>query len=218
MPDPVESEKTIAVAVTDNSDKTIAIKPIRLPPKTDADQSEKTVVSAKRVSALNRPDQISTPASASVPAPRHADILNAKPGDIDVGSTLKSRFTLESVLGVGGMGTVYKAKDLRQEEVGEKNPWLAIKILNKNISQHAFSWGALQRECKKTQQLSHPNIVSVFDFDKDGDTLFMSMELLDGVSLDEILNSPSFDGWPIETVDRLVSQVGAVTLSSLARQ
>ena len=141
--------------------------------------------------------------------------INSSKGDVrdgpvavGVGCTLKERFYLESVLGIGGMGTVYKAKDLRQAEVGEKNPWLAIKILNKHISQHAFSWGALQRECKKTQQLSHPHIVSVFDFDRDGDTLFMSMELLEGVSLDEIINKPSFAGWPIETVDRLVSQVG----------
>ncbi|MBV1919376.1 MAG: protein kinase, partial [Pseudomonadales bacterium] len=95
------------------------------------------------------------------------------------------------------------------EEVGEKNPWLAIKILNSNISQHAFSWGALQRECKKTQQLSHPHIVSVFDFDRDGDTLFMSMEFLDGVSLDEIINKSSFLGWPIEKVEKLVEHVGS---------
>ncbi|OUS31427.1 hypothetical protein A9Q99_02310 [Gammaproteobacteria bacterium 45_16_T64] len=127
---------------------------------------------------------------------------------IGLGATLKDRFFLDSVLGVGGMGTVYRAKDLRQEEVGEKDPWLAIKILNSNISQHAFSWGALQRECKKTQLLSHPNIVSVFDFDRDGDTLFMSMELLDGVPLDEVINKPSFSGWPQEKIDKLVSQVG----------
>jgi len=128
--------------------------------------------------------------------------------EIGVGCTLKERFYLDSILGVGGMGTVYKAKDLRQEEVGEKNPWLAIKILNSNISQHAFSWGALQRECKKTQQLSHPHIVSVFDFDRDGDTLFMSMEFLDGVSLDEIINKSSFSGWPLDKVEKLVEQVG----------
>ena len=37
----------------------------------------------------------------------------------------------------------------------------------------------------------------------------MSMEFLDGVSLDEIINKPSFSGWPIEKVDKLVEQVGS---------
>ena len=158
-------------------------------------QVEKTVVDNTISAIVNESDD--SPNVSETPS------LN-----IGIGCTLKERFYLDSILGVGGMGTVYKAKDLRQEEVGEKNPWLAIKILNSNISQHAFSWGALQRECKKTQQLSHPHIVSVFDFDRDGDTLFMSMEFLDGVSLDEVINKSSFPGWPVDKVEKLVDQVG----------
>ena len=221
MSDLVGDDKTIAVVVTD---KTVAIRPISIASRehegSNPPPQDETLLDASQADAALSNAALSSAALSDASLLERTVVTHGAlvthstnppsllASEIGVGSTLKSRFYLESVLGIGGMGTVYKAKDLRQEEVGEKNPWLAIKILNQNISQHAFSWGALQRECKKTQQLSHPHIVSVFDFDKDGDTLFMSMELLDGVSLDEVLNEPSFDGWPIETLDRMVSQVG----------
>ena len=201
MTDTVGEEKTIAVTRIrkDKSqsyeERTVADK------QPQQNQLEKTVVGSA-ISNSAKSDGLAELNGLS-------EVSELPSKSIGIGCTLKDRFYLDSVLGVGGMGTVYKAKDLRQEEVGEKNPWLAIKILNSNISQHAFSWGALQRECKKTQQLSHPHIVSVFDFDRDGDTLFMSMEFLDGVSLDEVINKSSFLGWSIEKVEKLVDHVGS---------
>ena len=46
---------------------------------------------------------------------------------------------------------------------------------------------ALQREARKAQTLAHPNVVTVFDFDRDGPTVFMTMELLRGRSLDVVI-------------------------------
>lgn len=100
---------------------------------------------------------------------------------------LKSRFVLDELLGVGGMGMVYKAKDLRKVEAQDRNPFLAIKVLNSDFREHPDAFIALQRESAKSQTLSHPNIVSIFDFDKDGDLPFMTMELLRGEELAAML-------------------------------
>ncbi len=96
---------------------------------------------------------------------------------------LKARFVLEEQLGSGGMGTVYRAKDLRKVEARNKHPYLAIKVLNGDFREHPDAFIALEREAVKSQSLSHPNIVSIFDFDKDGDVPFMTMELLQGEEL-----------------------------------
>ncbi|MBL4867883.1 MAG: protein kinase [Pseudomonadales bacterium] len=85
------------------------------------------------------------------------------------------------------MGVVYKAKDRRQEEAGELDPFIALKVLNPEFRDDPKFLIALQQETKKTQLLSHHNIVNVYDFDRDGDIVFMTMELLKGQSLDELI-------------------------------
>jgi len=106
---------------------------------------------------------------------------------LQTGSILKERFVLEKILGQGGMGVVYKARDLRKEEAHDRNPYVAIKVLNESFKDHPQSLIALQREARKAQTLAHPNIVTVFDFDRDGETVYMTMEYLEGDSLDRII-------------------------------
>ena len=108
---------------------------------------------------------------------------------VAVGDVLNGRFELVERLGAGGMGAVFKARDLRQVEAGDSDPWLAVKIINENFAAHEKAFTALQQETKKTQRLAHPNIVSVYDFDRDGDIAFMTMELLQGTSLDKVIQS-----------------------------
>jgi len=96
-----------------------------------------------------------------------------------VGSVLKGRFVLESIIGHGGMGIVFKAKDLRKEEAQDRNPYIAVKVLNEEFKQHPESLKALQRESRKAQDLAHPNISTVFDFDRDGGNVFMTMTASD---------------------------------------
>lgn len=125
-----------------------------------------------------------------------------------IGTILKDRFELVDVLGVGGMGVVYKARDLRQLEAGETDPWLAVKVLNDELANEEFAIATLQQECKKSQRLAHPNIVNVHDFDRDQDTVFMTMECLEGTSLDEIIHEPGFRGLPLEQVVSILEDVG----------
>ncbi|MGO4303892.1 protein kinase domain-containing protein [Cupriavidus sp. RAF12] len=113
-----------------------------------------------------------------------------------VGDTLNGRFVLEECLGVGGMGTVYKALDLRKLEASDRKPYIAIKVLNLQFSAHPKSLMALQREARKAQQLAHRNIVTVYDFDRDGPTVFLTMEYLSGKPLSRVLRAPDFTGMP----------------------
>lgn len=103
------------------------------------------------------------------------------------GRLLKKRFVLEDVLGKGGMGVVYKTRDLRKVEAQDSNPYIATKILSGNFKDHPNAFVTLQQEAVKSQKLAHPNIVTVHDFDRDGNTVFMTMELLKGDPLDTLL-------------------------------
>jgi serine/threonine protein kinase len=102
---------------------------------------------------------------------------------------IKDRFILENIIGQGGMGTVYRARDLRKEEAEDPNPFVALKIMNEDFKRHPDAFKAMQRETQKSQNLAHPNIITVFDFDKDRDEVYMTMELLEGETLKDFIRS-----------------------------
>ena len=107
-------------------------------------------------------------------------------GPLEPGSVIKKRFVLETLLGKGGMGIVFGAIDRRKEEARDPNPRVALKVLNADFQRHPQAFMALQREARKAQTLAHPNVVTVFDFDRDGDAVYMTMELLTGRTLDSM--------------------------------
>jgi len=103
------------------------------------------------------------------------------------GSVIKERFRLDEILGVGGMGTVYKGVDLLKVEARDRNPYVALKVLNEDFKQHPDSFIALQREASRQQKLAHPNIATVYDFDRTGNTVYITMELLEGQPLNTFI-------------------------------
>lgn len=125
-----------------------------------------------------------------------------------VGDTLNGRFVLEECIGFGGMGTVYKALDLRKLEAADRHPYIAIKVLNVQFQGHPKSLIALQREARKAQTLAHANIVSVYDFDRDGSMVYVTMEYLPGKSLGQLLRAPDFRALPFEEAMKIVRGMG----------
>ena len=123
---------------------------------------------------------------------------------VGVGDVLNDRFELIERLGTGGMSAVYKALDRRKLEADDRNPYVAVKVLNLEFRAHPKSLIALQREAKKSQMLAHPNIVRVYDFDRDGATVYMTMEFLSGRSLSQIIKDPDFNGMPEDEALRIL--------------
>lgn len=107
----------------------------------------------------------------------------APAAELALGSIVKDRFEIVEELGRGGMGVVYRARDLRKVEAQDPDPFLAIKVLVGDMADFDMGFVALQREGKHSQSLNHPNLVKVFDFDRDGKLVFLTMELLKGESL-----------------------------------
>ncbi|MEL7297389.1 MAG: protein kinase [Pseudomonadota bacterium] len=115
-------------------------------------------------------------------------------GPLGPGSVLKNRFLIERQLGRGGMGVVFEARDKRKDEANDRDPFVAIKVLNDDFRDHPQALMALQREARKAQTLAHPNIITVYDFDRDGTTVYMTMELMRGEPMDAMLRRLKKEG------------------------
>ncbi|MFT5426879.1 MAG: serine/threonine protein kinase, partial [Gammaproteobacteria bacterium] len=106
------------------------------------------------------------------------------------GSIIKQRFKLMKVLGIGGMGKVYMALDLLKDEAKDKKPHVAIKLLNEDFKDHPEAFISLQRESSRQQKLAHPNIATIYDFDRvggPGTPVYITMELMEGMELKDFI-------------------------------
>jgi len=128
------------------------------------------------------------------------------------GTKLNNRYLIEEKIGSGGMSDVYKARDLYLEKADVEESLVAIKVLQSEISDISDATQLLIKEAKKTQLLSHPNIISVFDVDFDGKYHYIVMEWLDGEPLDQIIKRAKPMGLPYKGVKNIVDQV-ALALS-----
>ncbi len=137
--------------------------------------------------------------------PRHPGLSRA----FREGDHLRDRFQLMSKLGEGGMGAVWKGKDLLKEEARDRNPFVAIKLLQGDFKEHPEAFIALQRETAKQQRLAHPNIATVYDFDRDdsSNTFFMTMEVLEGQPLDAFISKLPAGGLAVEEAMPLIEQL-----------
>ncbi|NBS17229.1 MAG: serine/threonine protein kinase [Gammaproteobacteria bacterium] len=116
------------------------------------------------------------------------------------GLILKGQYRLESELGAGGMGIVFKARDLLMEEMKDREPYVAIKILRPEYRDNQQVLMALQREFRKAQKLSHPNIVGMMNFTRDDDLgiVFITMQYLEGKTLGDLLVTTYPEGMPLK--------------------
>jgi hypothetical protein len=85
---------------------------------------------------------------------------------------------------------------------------VAIKVLGEDFKNHPDALVALQREARRMQQLSHPRIAAVYDFDRDGSHVYLVMELLEGDSLDHIVTRQSGTAMPSEQALKVIAGAG----------
>ena len=107
------------------------------------------------------------------------------------GFLLKDRFRIVELVHSGGMGHVYKALDERRQHIGSDQIHVAIKMMRRSVATELDANLALEREAAKTQRLSHPNIVNIFDFDRHDEQFFLVMEWLEGESVNALLRRTS---------------------------
>jgi serine/threonine protein kinase len=156
-------------------------------------QAAKTVMSKTVQDApLARTEQI--PTAVQRRRASDAGIKRRSSESLGPGSILKDRYILKREIGRGGMGTVYAAEDRLKLELGNPEPMVAVKVLQARLAVHEAALMALEREATKAQALAHPNVGTVFGFDRDDDVVFVTMELLTGSPLDEVIRNSNGQG------------------------
>jgi serine/threonine-protein kinase len=101
------------------------------------------------------------------------------------GTMIASRYEVLDPLGKGGMGAVYKARDRVLDEV------VAVKILRADVAGTPEMADRFRREIKLARRVSHFNVCRIHEYGEDGRLQFISMELVEGINLKELLKRRS---------------------------
>src|SRR5215471_558147 len=96
---------------------------------------------------------------------------------------LIGHYRIESLIGVGGMGEVYLARD---ERLGRK---AALKLLPDSLTADETQLGRFKNEARTASALNHPNILTVYEIGAEGDVQFIATEFIEGVTLRAALAS-----------------------------
>src|SRR6476469_3680335 len=90
-------------------------------------------------------------------------------------------YEIVALLGSGGMGEVFRARDTR---LGRD---VAVKVLTTDAAEREDRRARFEKEARAASALNHPNIVSIYDIGTSGETVYIAMELVDGATLRETL-------------------------------
>jgi serine/threonine protein kinase len=137
--------------------------------------------------------------------------------EVTIGDLLRGRYRVRGVLGQGGMGTVFEAIDEYRLDLPASGQRIAIKVLHTAVTQREELLAELQREFQHLQLLSHPNIVRVHEFDRDGDNAFFTMELLNGVLLSRVFDERNAVALPRPYALTIMREVGAALAHAHSR-
>jgi TonB family protein len=130
-----------------------------------------------------------------------------KDSKIKPGYLLRDRFRLDQEIARGSMGVVYKAVDLLKQDAGAADPCVAVKLISPEFASHRSALKTFQNEIANTQLLSHPNIIHLFELDRDGDNYFITMEWLEGESLDALLDRSQGSALPPVQTYAIIEQL-----------
>jgi serine/threonine-protein kinase len=137
------------------------------------------VVGARTVAAMIGDQALPTLSAGDIT--QGAAAAPATLSGIAPGSVVGGRFEILSVLGAGGMGVVYKARDRELDEV------VAVKMLKTELAGDVASAGRLRDELRLARRITHPNVLRTFDLGEVSGIPFISMEYVRGVTLAQLL-------------------------------
>ena len=114
-------------------------------------------------------------------------------------------YRLDNLLGHGGMARVYRGLDVRLKR------WVAIKVIDTPFRADQDYTRRFEREAQAIAQLEHPNIVRVYRYGEAEDLLYMVLQYIEGLSLDQLLASYRADGIFIEPEEasRITREIGS---------
>ena len=112
-----------------------------------------------------------------------------------VGTTFAGRYSILKIAGHGGMSTVYKSQHVYMERI------VAVKLLHKHLISDPVSIQRFQQEAKASSSLTHPNIITVYDFGitEDEGLAYLVMDYLEGPSLGDLID----EGGPLHEKEAL---------------
>jgi serine/threonine protein kinase len=100
-----------------------------------------------------------------------------------IGQTIAGKYRIDTILGTGGMGQVYRATRI---SIGDK---VAVKILQPELADNQEIIKRFHIEAQAAARLKHPNVVAIYDFGStDTGLMYLVMEMIEGRSLREILS------------------------------
>ena len=98
-----------------------------------------------------------------------------------IGTVISGRYVVEEIVGTGGMAVVYRAWDSKNKRI------VAMKVLRPEFQQDAEFVRRFSREAEAASKVSHENIVGMYDVGTDGETRYIVMEFVDGITLKEMI-------------------------------
>lgn len=104
-----------------------------------------------------------------------------------IGKTLAGQYRVEGLLGQGGMGIVYRAQDLKLQRP------VAVKLLPPELTSDPDRRKRFLLEARAAARINHPAIAQVYDVDEHEGTTFLAMELIDGRTVRELVQSRELD-------------------------
>ena len=125
---------------------------------------------------------------------------------LEAGRTLNGRYKIQSLIGTGGMAAVYLAKDLILDRL------VAIKVLRLDFRQNDDAMRRFRREALSATQLTHPNIVGVYDVGQSQEMNYIVMEYVEGTDLKDYVRQKGALH-PIEAV-RIMMQIVSATAAA----
>jgi serine/threonine-protein kinase len=122
-----------------------------------------------------QPTVISDPDKAAEPT------TGVQTRSLEPGAAFARKYVIQGRLGEGGMGVVYRARDTILDEP------VAVKVISSGIAAQADSLERLKREVVMARRVSHPNVCRIFDIGESEGIHYVSMELIEGQTLSDLL-------------------------------